>query len=354
MTIPIRNLYYLLCYAWDHLDEAQVLDVRPDDFTNVVNLLARVLSSGLEHLLKRGLDRGYQEHREIYAGVRGKLDFGQSLKGFHLPVGRAVCVFEEMTPDVVHNRILKRTIQNLLRSDQLDPTLADELSLCLGRMGEVSDIRLSPAAFGSVQLHSNNGFYRFLLHVCRLLHDLSGADRQSGHVRFRDFVRDEKAMAAVYERFLLHFYRREQKVFRVWSESMKWADTSGDPESLAMLPGMQTDISMSSASRRIVMDAKYYLHATTQSFGRDTVRSGHLYQLFTYIRNVQLRSDLERSVEGILIYPQVDRPLDLRYVIHGHPVRIVTIDLTGEWRQIHEQLLSVVQERAVTSPASEA
>ena len=45
MTIPITNIYYLLCYAWDRLDEKDVVDVHPEEEKDLADLFARVLVS---------------------------------------------------------------------------------------------------------------------------------------------------------------------------------------------------------------------------------------------------------------------------------------------------------------------
>lgn len=44
-----------------------------------------------------------------------------------------------------------------------------------------------------------------------------------------------------------------------------------------------------------------------------------------------------------MLYPTVDRELDLRYVIHGHPVRVATIDLAVEWPAINRRLLTLIE-----------
>jgi 5-methylcytosine-specific restriction enzyme subunit McrC len=341
VTIPIRNVYYLLCYAWDKLEESRVVAVEASDYEHLVNLFARVLSSGLEHLLKRGLDQGYQEHREVVAGVRGKIDFAASVKAHLFPLGRAACVFEELTHDVLHNRILKRTSADLLRADELDTNLGDALRTTLSRMTEVSDIRLDAAAFGRVQLHSNNGVYDFLLRVCRLIHEARVVDEETGRWRFRDFTR-EKGMESLYERFLLNFYRRKQHVFRARSEVLHWQATFGEPQDLEYLPTMRTDVSLESAARKIVIDAKYYREGTQSYFAKDSVRSGHLYQLFAYLKNLEPLGGVNANAEGILLYPLVDAPLDLRFIIQGHGVRVATIDLAQEWREIHRCLLDLI------------
>jgi len=342
VKIPVRNLYYLLCYAWDKLEESRIVAVDDSDYEHLVNLFARVLSSGLEHLLKRGLDQGYQEHREVCPGVRGRIDFAASIKAHLFPLGRAACVFEELTHDVLHNRILAQTVSNLLQADELDPALGEELRACLARMAEISAIRLDVAAFSRVQLHSNNGLYSFLLQICRLIYDVSVVDEKTGRLRFRDFTREDAQMASLFERFLLNFYRREQRAFRVRSETLQWQEAVGDLQDLEYLPRMRTDVSLESSSRKIVIDAKYYRVPMQSNFGKDTVRSGHLYQLLTYLKNVEWSSGSRAKAEGILLYPLVDRPLNLQFTIQGHLVRVATIDLAQEWREIHECLLDLI------------
>ena len=78
------------------------------------------------------------------------------------------------------------------------------------------------------------------------------------------------------------------------------------------------------------------------NFGKDTVRSWHLYQLFTYLKNIAWSGPLGAKAEGILVYPLVDRTLNLRFTIQGHVVRVITIDLAQEWRDIHERLQDLI------------
>lgn len=342
MKIPIRNFYYLLCYAWDKLEESRVIGVTGDDYRHIADLFARVLASGMEHLLKRGLDQGYQEYHEVFAGIRGKIDFGTSLKSHLFPQGRAACVFEQLTHDVLHNRILKSTMANLLRHQELDPKNADALGACLARLTGVTTVHLDASVFGRVQLHSNNGVYDFLLRVCRLIHDATVVDENTGQLRFRDFEREDAQMATLYERFLLNFYKREQNTFRAGSEILRWQATFGEEKDLQYLPSMRTDVSLRSADRTIVIDAKYYTAAMQTNFGKDTVRSGHLYQLFAYLKNMEYDGGPKAGAEGILLYPLVDTPLSLRFSIQGHTIRVATIDLAQDWSQIHDYLLRLI------------
>jgi len=75
--------------------------------------------------------------------------------------------------------------------------------------------------------------------------------------------------------------------------------------------------------------------------GKETVRSWHLYQLFAYLKNQEVVCGWE-NCEGILLYPTVNRELDLCYKIQGHPVRIVTVNLDQDWQGIEKQMLRIV------------
>ena len=45
--IPVKNIYYLLSYAWDRLPESEVTDVSGLESTELVDLFAAVLSGGI-------------------------------------------------------------------------------------------------------------------------------------------------------------------------------------------------------------------------------------------------------------------------------------------------------------------
>ena len=70
IKIPIENIYFLLCYAWDKLAERDVVAVDAIDSTSLADLFARVLINGTNHLLKRGFDRGYVVEHEWTGRLR--------------------------------------------------------------------------------------------------------------------------------------------------------------------------------------------------------------------------------------------------------------------------------------------
>ena len=97
--ITVKNLYYLLLYAWDFFEPDRMTAVDAEPETDLVNLLADVLNRGIDHLLRRGADRGYLPRMEDIPGIRGKLNLSATIKGNLLVRGRTVCQFDELSFD---------------------------------------------------------------------------------------------------------------------------------------------------------------------------------------------------------------------------------------------------------------
>lgn len=339
--IPIQNIYFLLCYAWDTLAEARIVNVSDDDCDTPVELFARVLESGVTHLLKRGLDRGYIVEEIDTSSIRGKLDVSVTVKRNLLHRAQAHCVIDSLSHDILHNQIIKATLRKLIRFEKLNRDRHNRLLGLFRRLHEVSDIELTSKHFDGVQLHRNNAFYGFLLNICRLIHENLIVDQQTGQSRFRDFLRNERQMAAVFERFVRNFLRREQREFRVGSEIIEWQEVEAEDFDRTFLPQMRTDVTLASKARRIVIDTKYYRETLQSRYDRRTIHSTNMYQLFSYVKNLQLTENRGRTVEGMLLYPTVGTTLNLNYRLQGHRIRIATIDLNDNWQVIHERLLDL-------------
>ena len=338
--IPIQNLYYLLCYAWDQLAEGEVVDIAADDSKSLTELFARILTQGTQRLMKRGFDRGYLPEVEETPRLRGKLDISASMKRLSWREGRMVCEFDELSHNVLHNRILKTTLEDLWHAEGIGSEVRDLIHRQLEAMRGIERVAITSGLFGRVHLHRNNRFYRFLLNVCELLHDSKLPEPRAGPNRFQAFVRDPKLMPAVFESFVKNFYHRKQAEFSVGRAQFRWAATAPEA-SLAVLPVMKTDVSLWSAQRRIILDCKFYREAMTGWLGTAKVHAGNLYQIYAYIRNADQYEKWKGS-EGILLYPAVRTSFDHSFEIEGHRVRIASVDLDQPWQMIHTRLLDVI------------
>jgi 5-methylcytosine-specific restriction enzyme subunit McrC len=336
--IAVKNIYYLLLYAWDVFDEGTMasVDVEPD--TDLLSLLSSVLVRGIDRLLRRGLDRGYLNVSEEIAGVRGKCDLSATIKANLLTRGRTVCQYDELSYDVLHNQILKATLRHLL-STELAPALRPRVRTAYLRLPHVHSIQLSRRTFKNVQLHRNIRSYRLLMDVCRLLYDHLIPIQGQGVYRFRDFTRDEVRMRKLFERFLFNFFKHEQSRFKVRRTRFRWANAEG--QGVDLLPTMTTDVTLERPGHFLVMDAKYTPNALQQPLhGSPTLRSGHLYQLFAYLNNLPTPPDTR--LDGIILYPLGAGAVDASVSLSGHGLRACTIDLNQHWTLIRRDLLAVV------------
>ena len=310
--IPIQNVYYLLLYAWDALEQSDTEAIAADPETHVLDLLASVLNHGIDRVLRQGLHRAYLSRQETIPGVRGKLNVSATVKADLLRRAQAVCEFDELSHDVLHNRILKTTLHRLLRTNGLDARLREPLRGTWHRLHEVAEIPLTDRTFRQVQFHRNNRLYRFLLDVCRFLHDYLIPNERTGQFTFRNFLRDKRRMRVLFEKFIRNFYRHHAKGYTsVETESLRWEDTTGFPQDLALLPRMRTDVTLRRPGLALVIDAKYYRETLQEYWDHATIRSAHLYQLFTYLKNTALKTELDTEVEGLLIYPLTTRQIDV-------------------------------------------
>ena len=310
----------------------------------MVDLFAKVLNEGVSRVISRGLDRDYLAIHEDIRGLKGKLDLATTIKRNLLLNGKTRCGFDEFSYDVPQNQILKATLRQLVLVRGLDPSHRERAASLYRKLDAVSDVPLSPRLFRTVQIHRNNRFYSFLLHLCRIIHENLLVNQEEGLATFYDFRRDEKRMGLLFQQFVKTFCERETG-YRVSAPRIDWFGAEGSETDLRHLPGMQTDIVLKATERTIILDTKFYKNPLDQRFDGRRVHSGNLYQIFAYVVNwAEERGTREPQTEGWLLYAAVDRDFDYRFELVGQPIRVCSIDLGQEWRGIERELKGLVGE----------
>ncbi len=349
--IPILNVYYLLCYAWGRVQETNTTRLTTlSGLSTIQDLLGRVLAGGVNHLFRRGIDRGYVEVREDLAGIRGKLPLAEMAKRALKARCRAACEFEELAVDILPNRILRASLLELLRPHvYVDPKIRREVRSAYRRLDGVSRIRLRRKSFGQVRPGGSRRLYAFLLSVCRLLYESSIVDQKTGRTSFRDFRREEATMWALFEDFVTGFYRREQHRYRVNPNGRRiaWTGTGFRSDlDRARIPVMEADVILESSSRRIILDTKFYRSplSSGRGGGAGKLHSDNLYQLLAYLRNREAQHPGGPKHEGILLYPQVGaEPLRTDVQLEGFRIQARTVNLNRDWRLIHSEMLETIE-----------
>jgi len=342
MDIPIQNIYYLLCYAWNKLPEKDIVNVNADNFKKILDLFARVLINGCIHLFKRGLDRNYILISENIRGIKGKFLLNQSLKRNILIQGIAHCEYDEFHHNVIHNQIIKTTIYHLTLFKELDSSLKNILLDLHKKFYDIDIIKLNSNSFCNIKLHKNNFFYDFLLKICKIIYENLLVDESSGRYIFRDFLRDEDKMAIVFENFVRNFYKKTFPEYNVKSESISWNLKPEIESDAEYLPQMITDISIETPSKKIIIDTKYYKEALTGRYNKDKFHSANIYQLYSYLGNIEARGGKNEYCEGILLYPTVEDNIDKSFSYGNHKIMFKTVNLAEDWKDIEKRLISII------------
>ena len=80
IEIPIKNIYYMLCYSWGNLKEKDLVNIENLAQKNLPNLFGQVLANAIQYLIKKGFDREYVNEVENISSLKGKILFNESLK----------------------------------------------------------------------------------------------------------------------------------------------------------------------------------------------------------------------------------------------------------------------------------
>lgn len=341
-VIPIRNIYYMLAYAWNHLQDAKQINLDTVPGNNLIDLLGHVLNKGILNLSRRGFELGYQSHTELIAGVKGRIDFIQTMRGFHLNHGNTISTYYELNHNTLANRIIKTTLTILINQETLNVKVRDESHSIRNKMSHISEVRLSPLIFSQLKIGAHNSYYRFIISICKIIIENAIINQKDGSYRFYDFERDERRMSLLYQDFLYQFCKRELKGVNVKRSYLKWdAVSESDPE-LSLMPRMETDITLYNNESVLIIDAKYYKKMFSERKESKKFNSSNLYQLMSYLLAFKPKNSEE--VSGLLVYPQVGTLIKHRYTISGFSVSLCTVNLDQDWEKIHQDLLDIFSE----------
>ena len=352
--IPVANIWYMLAYAFDALDAAGMRDLGSEDFDGPVDLLAAILARGLALQEKRGLARGYVERTGELAVLRGRVDVAATARGCAGTRRQLVCTYDEFEEDVFLNRAVKAACGVLLRSD-LPEARRRELRRLLAPLGRVAEVDPRRIRWDEARLDRSTASYRLLLAVSRLVIEGALPDERGRGLRMEGLT--EPQLHALYERFLLRYFQREhaERVLAT-APHVEWALDDGRPGQ--MLPEMRTDVTLRSrdggslgvpAVRELIIDAKWYEHATQERWSKRTVHSANLYQIFTYVKNEEAclaATGAPHEVSGLLLYAKTDEEAQPAgdWLMSGNRICARALDLDCDFSQVRAQLDAIVAE----------
>ncbi|MBU3130460.1 5-methylcytosine restriction system specificity protein McrC [Clostridium tagluense] len=339
--IQIENIYYMLCYSWDRLEYLDRNYVGQLQEKNILNLLTLVFQKEVNLIIKKGLYREYVVEKEECSVIKGKIGFNESLSLIGKRSGKLVCEYDDMSYNVQLNRIIKTTIINILKVKEVAKNDKKVLKASLMYFSDINKITLTENVFKNIKYNKINKKYNFVINICELINNNLLLSKDGKDAEFYNFIEDDKKMSLLFESFVRNFYKTELHKVKVYRENINWRL---DGLAKEYLPIMQTDISLEwkDEDRKIIIDTKYYREAMKSYRGSEKLRTANLYQLFSYLKNIEMKSEKDRHVDGILLYPKVDKELNLNYSMEDHNISIYTVNLNCKWQDIHSRLLEIV------------
>lgn len=337
-SIFIKNIYYMLSYAFKELNQGVYENVEKEDFENIHNLFAAILSKGIGKQLKQGLYREYVSINEDRSSLRGKIDMPGTVKLQVSQKRYLSCEYDELSENNLLNQILKMTALLLIKSNEVKSEYRDDLKKEMLYFSTVEVIEPYGIQWSGIRFHRNNNSYRMLISICQLIVEGMLMSTTSGDYKLASFI-DDQRMCRLYEKFILEYYAKEWPRLNASAPEIPWALDDGLG---TMLPVMQSDIVLQYKNQVLVIDAKYYGQIMQQQFDVETVRSNNLYQIFTYVKNLSIKQQ-DKIVSGMLLYAKTEKGIqpDYSYQMSGNTISVMTLDLNTEFKDISAQLDNV-------------
>ncbi len=309
---PVASLLELAAYAYGLTmppirETAMIEEGGPQDW------MALLLATEVERLLAQGLRQGYREVEEEIPYVRGRIDFNQMRPSRERP-GLIPCRFSDFVLDTVENRVLRGTLE-ILSTTPLCTAVRRRVCSALAAFLQVPLITPTRAMLSSSRLDRLNAYYRPSLEFCRLVIEAIGIELSPGAaVGASFFFPMPKLFESALERALSEAFPGPCQGQRTYADRIL-VRRGGPPWSVALRPD---NVLGRREAPWLVVDAKYK-RPTVEHWEAERYLSTDLYQAFTYA--VALRAPV------ILVYPEVEEPIDATLALADHTVKVRTVDI---------------------------
>ena len=343
--IKISNVYYMLAFCYKKLTIKDISKHQQEEFDNIYDLFATIMTGEIKKQIKRGLNREYINYKEETANIRGKININESIKKNTKRNNKLICEYDEYSIDSFMNRIIKTSGNYLLKSKKIkDKIIYNMLKKTLSYFNDIEEIvDLKSIRWSSLHYNKNNISYKFLMEICYLILTNLYIGKKDGKMEFNDFLED-KAMAALFENFIREYYRQNSKInnFILEKRGIPWdIDFDNSVGLLSKIPKMEDDITINDNYGTLIIDAKFYLEIYNKYYEREKFKSNCLYQMYSYVKNAKSKYN---NVSGVLIYAKNDN-IDIgwsRFDIGGNSFIITDLDLSKDFCFIEEKLNDII------------
>ncbi|MDE6288624.1 MAG: 5-methylcytosine-specific restriction endonuclease system specificity protein McrC [Muribaculaceae bacterium] len=337
--ILIKNIYYMLTYAFQELKNNNYETIAGEEFDGVYDLFAEILFRGVSYQLKQGLHRRYIDYKDSLTTMRGKLDIYGTIRNMAACRNELVCEYDEYSEDNIFNRILKSTIKGLIKHPKIKNERKSALRGLLPFFGNISEANLNCIKWKSFRFDRNSRSYQMLMYICYFIAENLLLTTEAGQYKMQTF--SDEHMCRLFEKFVLEYYKRHHRELKPCAKQISWnltEDSSSD-----ILPIMQTDIFLTVGERTLIIDTKYYSTSMAKNYDKHTIHSHNQYQIHSYVTNHDKKHT--GKTDGMLLYAKTQEeivPDGQITLADGNRLFYRTLDLNRDFNDIKSQLDSFI------------
>ena len=305
--ILIRNVYYMLAYAYQELKQNNYAKIDAEAFDDIYDLFAEILARGIAYQLKHGLYREYVSKNESMFTVRGKININGTLVNRMRNRHQIDCDFDELSENNIFNQILVSTSMILIKNTDVKKEKKAKLKQLMLFFQNVKPIDLHSIRWNILRFDRNNQNYRMLLYLCYFIVSEWLMTTEEGKFKMRAF--SDEHMSRLFERFVLEYYKKNHPELKPCAKQIDW-NIVKETTDIAILPIMQTDILLTMKERTLIIDTKYYSHTLQKKYDKTSIHSQNLFQMHTYVTEYDVEH--KGNVDGMLLYAKTQEDMKLR------------------------------------------
>ena len=339
--ILIRNIYYMLAYAFQELRQNNYAEITGEDFNDIYDLFAEILIRGVSYQLKQGLHREYVEKNESLQTVKGKIDMRGTIANKMRNIQRIACDYDELSENNIYNQILVTTASILTQHTDVKKEKKSKIKQLMLYFQNVQPVDVHAIRWNSLRFDRNNRNYRMLLYLCYFIISEWVMTTENGKFKMREFSDDH--MCRLFEKFVLAYYKKHHPDLKPYAAQIDW-NIETEQSTLNILPIMQTDIVLTIGERTLIIDTKYYTRSMQKQFDKATIHSNNLYQIHTYV--TEYDENHTGKVDGMLLYAKTQEDIVPDGQLKrkdGNYIYFKTLDLNQDFENIKKQLDGVIR-----------
>lgn len=346
--IPIRNIWLLMAYAADVNTLLSQKNVKVEEIPeHLPDLLAKLLSSEIRRRFRGKLSVNFETVEREESRVKGNIRHLKTDRSGSMLRGRVVCSYNVLSHDTEVNRLVFFAIRTLSKFLSRDLSLECRQVENILRMSGVTQM---PRSKLNIQIQASDRRDNRMVALSKLALALDIPSQIEGGVRLFDPELGQKWLPQLYEKAIFGFYKYhlDSNHWLVNKSILKWPilDTSKNFE--RYMPVMRTDIEITNldSGQRTIIDTKF-TSLVVANRGKDIFKSGHLYQIYAYLRTqeekIVLGTKAAPETSGMLLYPEIGQSIHEHASIQDHELHLVTVNLGAESDEITRFLLSLFE-----------